>query len=37
MEEGGPSWKALKDMITELCVKKVNVSLEESQDERVDV
>lgn len=35
MEEGGPSWKALKDMISELCVKKVNGNLEESQDEKV--
>ncbi|CAN6217347.1 unnamed protein product [Urochloa humidicola] len=36
MAEGGPSWKALKDMITELCLKKVNGNLEESQDEKVD-
>ncbi|CAL5080960.1 unnamed protein product [Urochloa decumbens] len=36
MAEGGPFWKALKDMISELCVKKVNVNLQESQDDKVD-
>ncbi|CAL5080967.1 unnamed protein product [Urochloa decumbens] len=36
MAEGRPSWKALKDMISELCVKKVNVNLQESQDDKVD-
>ncbi|CAN6204192.1 unnamed protein product [Urochloa humidicola] len=34
--EGGPSWKALKDMISVLCMKEVNVNLEESQDVKVD-
>ncbi|CAL5064831.1 unnamed protein product [Urochloa decumbens] len=36
MAEGGSSWKVLKDMISELCVKKGNVNLEDSQDEKVD-
>ncbi|KAK3133115.1 hypothetical protein QOZ80_6AG0532530 [Eleusine coracana subsp. coracana] len=31
MEEGGPSWKATKDMIDELCVKSLHGNLEGSE------
>ncbi|KAL6846346.1 hypothetical protein ACP4OV_023794 [Aristida adscensionis] len=35
--EGGSSWKAVKDMIGEFCSSSAQESLEESQDQKVDV
>ncbi|KAJ1289308.1 hypothetical protein BS78_02G154200 [Paspalum vaginatum] len=36
MAEGGPSWEALKDMISELCLVKMNGDLEVSHEDKVD-